>query len=262
MKIMSKITGFILLFTIFFSKVTAQTEPQMVFVKGGTFMMGSEKGDSDETPVHKVTLSNYYISIYEITVAQYNEYCKATGKGLPAFPSEEWYQEHDKAKKWEWKDNNPITYLTWKDASDYCVWLSKSTGKNYSLPTESQWEFSARGGTLSKNFKFSGSDNINEVSWYDETTYERGPMPVGRLKPNELGIYDMSGNAWEWCSDYYAKYKAGVFKDPIGAPKSLYKVVRGGSWYYVDKMCSVTSRDGPYSNYTNYNYGFRVVINP
>jgi len=107
-----------------------------------------------------------------------------------------------------------------------------------------------------------GIINIQEVAWFDETTYERSPMPVGRLKPNELGIYDMSGNAWEWCYDHYAYYKSGSKKDPKGPSKGSFRVVRGGSWYYVESLARVTARDGPYPHYTNYNYGFRVVINP
>ncbi len=239
----------------------AQTEPEMVFVKGGTFKMGNNNGDADEKPEHTVTVGSFYISKHEITVKQYKEYCTATGKSMPQKPNEEWYLEHDKAKDWEWKDSNPMTFVTWDDAVSYAKWLSEKTGKKYDLPTEAQWEFAAGGGTLSKQYKFSGSDNITEVAWFDETTYERGPMPVGRLKPNELGIYDMSGNAWEWCKDYYAPYKAGKFKDPIGPTKGIYRVIRGGSWYYVAWMSKITTRDGPYPNRTNYNYGFRLVMN-
>lgn len=251
-----------LFFVISSSDLRAQTEPEMVFVKGGNFKMGNNNGDHDEKPEHTVVLSSYYISKYEITVKQYREFCQATGKNMPGKPRQQWYQEHDRAKKWQWKDSNPITNVTWTDAMDYVKWLKKKTGKNYDLPTEAQWEFAARGGNNSKNYKYSGSDNINEVAWYDETTYERGPMPVGRLKPNELGIYDMSGNAWEWCKDYYAPYKAGRSKNPTGPSKGLYRVIRGGSWYYVAWMSKVTTRDGPYPNRTNFNYGFRVVINP
>lgn len=254
---------FISIISMSISSLKSQiTEPEMAFVKGGSFKMGSNTGDYDERPVHQVILSNYYIGKYEITVKQYKEFCNATGKKMPPMPVEEWYEEHDQAKKWEWKDNNPIVNVNWNSATEFCAWLSKETGKNYSLPTEAQWEFAARGGTLSKNSLYSGSDNINEVAWYDETTYERGPQPVGRLKPNELGIYDMSGNAWEWCKDNYAKYKPGTQKNPTGPEKTNFRVIRGGSWYYVAEMAKITTRDGPYPHYSNYDYGFRVVINP
>ncbi len=241
----------------------AQKEPTMVLVKGGTFTMGSNKSEPDERPQHKVTLSNYYIGKYEITVKQYKEYCKATRKRMPANPQKEWYEQHDMARKpWVWKDNYPITNVTWTDAAGYCKWLSKKTGKKYALPTEAQWEFAAKGGTSSKKYKFSGGDNPKQVSWFDETTYEKGPMAVGRLKPNELGIYDMSGNVWEWCSDRYGRYSKGKQKNPKGPSKGSFRVIRGGSWYYVEEMVKVTTRDGPYPHYTNFNYGFRVVINP
>ncbi len=249
-------------FMLIFSQLSfAQTEPEMVFVKGGTFKMGNNQGDSDEKPEHTVTVSSFYISKFEITVKQYREFCTATGKQMPPKPNDEWYQEHDKAKAWEWKDANPMTFVTWDEAMAYIKWLNEKTGKNYDLPTEAQWEFAAGGGTLSKQYKYSGSDNINEVAWFDETTYERGPMPIGRLKPNELGIYDMSGNAWEWCKDFYAPYKAGKFKNPVGPTKGQFRVIRGGSWYYVAWMSKITTRDGPYPDRANYNYGFRVVMN-
>ena len=97
------------------------------------------------------------------------------------------------------------------------------------------------------------------MAWYDETTRERGPRSVGKLKPNELGIYDISGNAWEWCLDYWGNYTSKSEKDPTGPAQGAYKVIRGGSWYYVDDMAKLTSRDGPKPREYNFNYGFRVV---
>jgi formylglycine-generating enzyme required for sulfatase activity len=247
---------------ISYTNTYSQTEPEMVFVKGGTFKMGSYDGDKDEQPRHTVSLSSYYVSKYEITVKQYREFCNATGHDFPSNPPDMWYIEHDRAAKWTWANDKPICKVNWYDAKAYCEWLSETTGKNYDLPTEAQWEYAAKGGEKSKQYTYSGSDNINEVAWYDETTYERGPMPVGRLKPNELGIHDMSGNVWEWCLDFYAKYTSSKKNDPVGPSTGHFKVVRGGSWYYVGYMAEVTTRDGPYPDYSNYNYGFRVVINP
>ena len=265
LKLLNQTLSFSLIIIFFLlqgSSFAQISEPEMVFVKGGAFKMGDPKGDYDEKPVTHVILSNYYIAKYEVTVKQYREFCTATGRKMPATPTQEWYEEHDKAKKWEWKDNYPIVKVTWNDAIAYCEWLAKETGKNYTLPTEAQWEFAARGGTKSKNSIYSGSDNINEVAWFDETTYEKGPQPVGKLKPNELLIHDMSGNAWEWCKDNYGRYKGGSLTNPQGPEKSNFKVIRGGSWYYVAQMAKVTTRDGPYPHYSNYNYGFRVAINP
>ena len=262
MNLYLRIVLYLFLITQLQPMLCAQTEPEMIFVNGGTFKMGDKNGDHDEYPVHTVTLSSFYISKHEITIKQYKEYCADTGVKMPKSPSKEWQLEHDEAKNWTWKDENPITNITWNDAVMYCKWLSKKKGKNYTLPTEAQWEFAAKGGVKSKKYKYSGSNNINDVAWYDETSNERGPMPVGKLKPNELGIYDMSGNAWEWCLDYYGKYNSSKKKNPKGPEKGLYKVVRGGSWYYVGRLAVVTARDGPYIHYTNYNYGFRPVINP
>ena len=239
----------------------SQKKPEMIFVKGGTFKMGNLNGDSDERPVHSVTLNSFYIGKYEVTVEEYLAFCKATGVKMPKVPNTEWYSQHPNAKKWVWKNNYPIVQIDWKSANKYCKWLSGVTGERYSLPTEAQWEYAARGGQKSKRYKYSGSSNINRVAWYDETTYEKGPRPVGILKPNELGIYDMSGNAWEWCSDKYGRYTSSAKKNPKGSSDGIFRVIRGGSWYYVDDMTRVTSRDGPYPHFSNYNYGFRIVKN-
>ena len=233
--------------------------PDMIFVKGGTFKMGSNDGYADEAPVHSVTLSDFYIGKYEVTVAQYRQFCSATNHRFPGLPDDDWYAEHENAAQWQWNDTYPIVNISYFDAIAYCQWLSELTGEHYTLPTEAQWEYAARGGNKSKNYKYAGSNDIDEVAWYDETTRERGPRSVGRLKPNELGIYDMSGNAWEWCLDYWGNYSAKAQKDPTGPAQGGYKVIRGGSWYYVDDMAKLTSRDGPKPDKPNFNYGFRVV---
>ncbi len=233
--------------------------PEMVFVKGGSFKMGSNNGYKDEKPIHSASLSDFYIGKYEVTVAQYRLFCKQTHHPFPPKPDRQWYDEHDKVREWTWRDNNPIVDVSWYDAQEYCEWLSKQTGDEYSLPTETQWEFAARGGNKSHKYKYSGSNDINEVAWYDETTYERGPKPVGQLKPNELGIYDMSGNAFEWCKDIYGHYPSRGGRNPSGAKRGPYKVIRGGSWYYVDDFCRVTQRDSPKPTLRKFVYGFRVA---
>ncbi len=235
--------------------------PEMIFVKGGSFMMGSNDGYDDEKPIHKVILSDFYISKYEVTVAQYRQFCKETKHPFPSKPDKFWYDEHDKVREWIWRDDNPIVNVDWYDAMAYCKWLSKKTGEKYSLPTEAQWEYAAKGGQKTHNYKYAGSNSLKEVAWYDETTYERGPRSVGQLKPNELGIYDMSGNAFEWCLDNYGPYPAKTVKNPQGPKKGQYKVVRGGSWYYVDEFCRVTQRDCPKPSLKMFVYGFRVVKN-
>jgi formylglycine-generating enzyme required for sulfatase activity len=307
----------------------AQNTPEMILVEGGSYQMGrnyelkspkgTDIGFDDEVPLHKVTVSGFYIGKTEITVAQYKEFTAANSDGIkmPISPDDidmemdiidpktkqkrkkTWYDENPDVVKWVWKDDNPIVGITWKEALLYCNWLSEKNNlpkaygfknvvigegitdevislldasgketeditkvKGYRLPTEAEWEFAARGGNLSKGYQYAGSDNPNEVAWTDETTYGKRPMPVASLKPNELGIYDMSGNAWEWCYDNYDAdyYKNSKNADnPLGAGRSYYRSIRGGSWYYMSFLARVVVRDGPKYEYTNYNYGFRVV---
>ena len=233
--------------------------PQMLFIHGGTFKMGSNNGYSDEKPIHTVELDNFYISKYEITVLQYKEYCKSTGVAFPGKPQKSWYVDHESAQNWVWKDKHPIVNISWYDAIGYCNWFSDATGETYTLPTEAQWEYAARGGNKSKNYKFAGSNDINQVAWYDETSGEVSTKPVGKLKPNELGIYDMSGNAMEWCLDGYGVYHKKKEKNPIGKEASSYKTIRGGSWYYVADFCKITQRDSPKPTTKKFDYGFRIV---
>ncbi|OQY02808.1 MAG: hypothetical protein B6I20_06400 [Bacteroidetes bacterium 4572_117] len=240
----------------------SQILPKLIFVRGGAFQMGNNNAGTDEKPVHTVILSDFSIGKYEVTVAEYKVFCRETKKKMPPLPNKQWYEEHEDVKKWVWRNKYPMLNVSWNDAMAYCKWLSKKTGQKYTLPTEAQWEYAARGGQKSNNYKFSGSNNINMVAWYDETTHEKGPRPVGLLKPNELGIYDMSGNAWEWCFDKYGRYKGTVSRNPKGPKNGNFRVIRGGSWYYIDDMARITSRDGPYPHYANYNYGFRLVKLP
>ena len=285
----------------------AQTKPEMVLVKGGTFKMGNpysdkaREGNEDEHPVHTVKVSSFYISKYEITVKQFKEFLAdksyteferfGVKHKLPSPPDSTWWQGHPDAKRywdlqvqkwWGWKDNYPMFHVTWYDAVAYCNWLSKKEGlqpcysinadngvdcdmsKNgYRLPTEAEWEYAARGGNKSQNYRFSGSNDYNEVAWVDDNTMMTGPRPVGTKKPNELGIYDMSGNVWEWCTDYYSPYfyssATAKAPNPVNNNITAYRSLRGGSWHYRVDLATVYSRDGPKPSYTNYNYGFRVV---
>jgi len=328
MKIM-RITKLILLLSSLPILTFAQSKPEMVLVNGGTFQMGrnyeviGKNGANiafdDEVPVHKVTVSDFYMAKTETTVAQYKEFVAKNSDGvkMPLSPDEldlgmeiidpktkqkrpkTWYDEHEGVSKWQWKPNNPITNVTWKEALLYCNWLSKAENlppaykfkkveigdgiteekivlldangaetndirkvKGYRLPTEAEWEYAARGGNKSKGYKYAGSNNSGEVAWTDETTYGKSPQAVGLLKPNELGIYDMSGNAWEWCWDNYKKdyYKTSKnVTNPLGVERSLFRSIRGGGWYYMAFLARSVVRDGPRFTYTNYNYGFRIV---
>lgn len=216
--------------------VTLQAiEPEMVFVEGGTFWMGctGEQGDdcyNFEEPAHQVTLSDYYIGKYVITQKQW----KAIMGTSPSYFD---------------GDNLPVEHISWYDAQEFITKLNEITGKNYRFPTEAEWEYAARGGQKSRNYKYCGSNNLDEVAWY-KYNEEDGTRPVGTKLPNELGIYDMSGNAFEWCLDWYATYQEYPQTNPTGSFGGDRKVVRGGYWNSNAKECRVSFRlaTNPYSN--------------
>ena len=224
----------------------------MVTVQGGTFTMGDDQGvgEDDEQPTHEVTLSTYQISKTEVTVAQYRRYCNATGVSMPEEPS------------WGWQSSHPIVNVSWNDAINYCDWLSEELDQNITLPTEAQWEFAARGGTKSKGYKYAGGRSIASVGWYDANSGGK-THEVASKKANELGLYDMSGNVWEWCLDWYDGdyYGNSPSRNPKNTSKGERKswVLRGGSWNDSATNCRVSYRyrNKP-SNRYNFN-GFRVV---
>lgn len=222
-------------------------EPEMVIVEGGIFDMGSTR-NNDENPVHQVSLDGFRIGRYEITVAEYRAFCDATGRRMPAAPA------------WGWIDNHPMTLISWTDASDYCDWLTDKTGVLYRLPTEAEWEYAARGGNKSRNTEYSGSNNSEMVGWYD--IHGEGTKPVGQKQPNELGIYDMSGNVLEWCSDWYDSdfyAAAGVSDNPRGPQNGISRVMRGGSWLIPARFSTVSYRYNLSPSLPHRINGFRVV---
>ena len=214
---------------------------KMIYVEGGTFAMGSNSGESDEKPIHNVTLDSYYIGETEITQAQWRAV-------MGSNPSE--YKG----------DNRPVENVSWNDAQEFCERLSELTGKRYVLPTEAQWEYAARGGNQSKGYTYSGSNNIDEVAVYDD--WSSNHSNVKSKKPNELGIYDMSGNVWEWCSDWYGSYSSSSETNPQGPNSGYLRVLRGGSWFYYASYCRVAIRYNNIPSYTYDNFGFRVVCLP
>lgn len=202
---------------------------RMVEVRGGTFRMGgtSEQGsdaESDEKPVHSVTLSSYYIGQTEVT----QELWQAVMGNNPST-----YKGSQK----------PVENVSWNDCQTFISKLNSLTGRNFRLPTEAEWEFAARGGNNSRGYKYSGSNNINDVAWYTSTTNDTGTRNVATKSPNELGIYDMSGNVWEWCSDWYGDYSSSSQTNPRGASSGSCRVDRGGSWDYNARYCRSSNRD-------------------
>ena len=259
---------------------------KMIAVEGGTFTMGcTEEQGSDcydnEKPAHQVRLSSFYMAETEVTVGQYLAFCRETDTHWPEWlekgndyhvesGSNEYYKKKGYARKGS--ESLPIVGVSWNDAQAYCQWLSKKTGKNYRLPTEAEWEYAARGGQKAKPTKYAGSDVIDGVAWYDENSYDLGSdhpnygtNPVGQKAPNELGLYDMSGNVWEWCQDWYGEdyyaacKKKGTVSDPKGPDTGDYRVLRGGSWYFSPRLCRVAHRFRNTPTDTGNGGGFRVV---
>ncbi|MFN8348788.1 MAG: bifunctional serine/threonine-protein kinase/formylglycine-generating enzyme family protein [Spirosomataceae bacterium] len=229
-------------------KPTIKEEMDLVLVEGGTFNMGSEQGLENEKPVHPVTLGSFWLGKTEVTVKQYRQFCQETNRTMPPPPT------------WGWKDDFPIVNVTWKEATDYCQWLSKKMARTYRLPTEAEWEYAARGGKLSKEYTYAGSNQPSEVSWYSTNTEEKGPRTVGLKKANELGLYDMSGNVWEWCADGYTPYSNKPQSNPEISPStSKERVLRGGAWYYDPNFIRITIRLNVSPSYQSYGVGFRYV---
>jgi len=201
-------------------KVNITDITNMVFVEGGTFQMGSNSGDSDEKPVHTVTVKGFWISKYEVTQA---EYSRVMGTNPSYFKC----------------DDCPVENVSWEDAVEY----ARRVGGR--LPTEAEWEYAARGGTQSRGYRYSGSNNLDEIGWYNNNSGSK-THPVGQKQPNELGLYDMSGNVWEWCEDWYSSeyYQNSPQVEPKGPSSGTDRVLRGGSWHNngIDYNCRLAFR--------------------
>ena len=216
----------------------------MVYVSGGTFTMGatSEQGSDAydcEKPAHSVTLSGYYIGKYEVT----QELWEAVMGSNPS---------HFKG------DNLPVEMVSWDDVQEFLRKLNAMTGKRYRLPTEAEWEFAARGGNGSRGCKYSGSNSIDDVAW---CYYNSGcPHAVGTKSPNELGIYDMSGNVWEWCQDWYGSYSRSSQRNPKGPNSGPSRVCRGGSWFDGARRCRVSDRICYTPDFRSGYLGFRLAL--
>ncbi len=216
----------------------------MIAVQGGTFTMGAtaEQGSdaySNEKPTHKVTLSDYMIGETEVT----QELWKAVMGTNPSYFS---------------GTQNPVEQVSWEDCQNFIAELNAMTGKKFRLPTEAEWEFAARGGNKSNGFKYSGSGSIDKVAWYDGNSSSK-THPVKQKQANELGIYDMSGNVWEWCQDWYGSYSSSAQTNPTGPSSGSYRVFRGGSWYN-NAYCRVSYRNGSTPTDTYINHGLRLAL--
>ena len=223
---------------------------EMVEVEGGTFTMGAtpEQGSDcycPEKPAHQVTLSSFNIGKYPVTQAQWKA---VMGKNPSYFEG----------------DNLPVETVSWEDVQIFIRLLNRSNaaaGKKYRLPTEAEWEYAARGGRRSKGYKYSGSDNLNDVAWYEDNSGNT-THPVGAKSPNELGIYDMNGNVWEWCQNRFSIYCSKAQTNPKGPRSLLGGVTRGGSWNCFARNCRVSIRCFSSNKGRNNFRGFRLASDP
>jgi len=238
-------------------------EIEKVFVKGGEFTMGDPFNNGDQ-PMHKVSLSDFEILKTEVTNHQFVQFLNAlnidyrtnyNGKNLAIA-----YGPYTKLEyvnnKWQVQkgyDNYPVVNATWWGACEYSKWVG---GR---LPTEAEWEYAAKGGSLSQKYAFAGSGNVTEVAWFGLTGTDR-PNEVAQLKPNELGLYDMSGNVNEWCSDWYEVYPSAGQVNPQGPSTGEYRIFRGGSYREVDSNCRTTRRNAFFPDGGLNFVGFRVVF--
>lgn len=195
----------------------------MVRVEGGTYTMGTDNGQANERPAHQATVASFYICKYEVTQELWRAIMGPT--------------------KFFYKGRNlPATEVNWLQCQLFIQKLNARTGKHFRLPTEEEWEWAARGGNRSRGYRYSGSDDCGKVAWYYSTPEERLPHSVGTKKPNELGLYDMSGNAMEWVSDAYGTY--GQASRTYNPDQDKLAVGRGGSFYGSADQVSVYARDG------------------
>ena len=255
-----------------------------VFVQGGTFLMGSNSGESDEKPVHNVTVSSFYIGKTEVTQTQWKtvmgnnpSYCKGDKRPVEQVS---WYDAIVFCNKLSMMDGRTPTYSvngkTDPDAWNYTPCKGNSisgtitmnmNASGYRLPTEAEWEYAAWGGNKRKGYKYSGSDNLGSVAWYYDNSGDQ-THDVATKAPNELGLYDMSGNVWEWCWDWYDSnyYSKSPSSNPSGASLGAYRVQRGGGYDISDYGCRVAIRItiDIYGNYYkpdngDRSIGFRIV---
>jgi len=215
-------------------------EPEMVFVQGGTFMMGSPKrvGKDNERPQHQVTLSDFYIGKYEVTEGQW----KAVMGNNPS---------HNPKGV-----NYPVENVSWNDVQEFIKKLNELTGKKYRLPTEAEWEYAASGGI--KAYIYQGSNT--DVAWTGENSGNDTKKIVGTKQPNKLDIYDMIGNVFEWCGDWYGDYLASPQTNPTGPTTGSHRVNRGGSWMTYNEYARVSSRNYYAPDISNNYLGFRLVL--
>jgi len=217
----------------------------MVFIPAGEFMMGTSPGTGspDEEPQRKVYLDAYYIDSHEVTVAQYRRFCRESERKMPEPPP------------WGWVEKHPMVMVSWQDASDYALHYGKR------LPTEAEWEKACRAGSSALYHHGNRETELDNFAWYRDNSCEI-THPVSTKAPNEWGIYDMLGNVWEWCSDWYSEdyYKHAPFRNPAGPGSGTFKVMRGGGWPVNAFFCRCANRYRVTPESGNMFSGFRCAV--
>ena len=217
----------------------------MVYVEGGTFTMGAttEQGSDaydNEKPTHQVTLSSFSIGKYEVT-------------------QEEWQAVMGNNPSNYKGSKRPVEKVSWNDCQEFIRKLNTMTGKRFRLPTEAEWEFAARGGNKSRGYKYAGNNTIGNVAWYDDNSLY-STHTVGQKAPNELGLYDMSGNVEEWCADWYGSYESGAQSNPMGPSSGKSRVYRSGRCVGRDRSSRVSKRDGDSPEWKKHYIGLRLAL--
>ncbi|MDY5086688.1 MAG: SUMF1/EgtB/PvdO family nonheme iron enzyme, partial [Alloprevotella sp.] len=225
----------------------------MVLVEGGTFTMGATDEQTgaykNEKPAHQVTLSDYYIGQTEVTQALWEAVMGET----PTSDGSSWYSFRGLG------DNYPAYYISYNDVLSFISKLNSLTGRTFRMPTEAEWEYAARGGNKSKGYLYSGGNTLNNVGWYDDNSDDTTHL-VAQKAANELGLYDMSGNVWEWCSDWWGDYSSSSQTNPTGPSTGSDRVLRGGCSDNTATGCRVATRHNYSPSYRAKSYGVRLAL--
>ena len=241
---------------------------KFALVEGGSYMMGAATAiEPHEKPEHNVRVKDFYLAKYELTFDEFDRFCDST--------------KRDKPGDMNWgRGKRPVIIVSWLDAVAYCNWLSKQeklqpcyvlnekdlrwidTANGYRLPTEAEWEYAARGGRLTKGTRYAGAEKPDNVAWYNANSGDK-TQPVGQKQPNELGLYDMNGNVWEWIWDIYDGnfYQYSPVDNPRGPQTGPYRVTRGGAWYNKPEYATVTTRQNNTNDFKQNSVGFRIARN-
>lgn len=230
--------------------------PEVISLAGGSFLMGSDVGGEDEKPVHEVYVDPFDMGRVLVTNAQFKVFCDATKRDYPTDPPE-W------GNYFNGYPDHPVVNVSWEDAMAYCEWLSKLTGLKYRLPTEAEWEYAARGGLTGKKYPWGDEDPKGRANYLEgQIPFGVPTMRVASYAPNGYGLYDMAGNVWQLCWDFYdvSYYRSGNTRNPQGPPEGGNKVARGGAWLYGPSSlrCAVRLQVSPFMQHET--IGFRVAL--